>query len=556
LRLLPCKFVFIVYSLGFRAAAIIKTIIITMKSSKIVLAAIIIVLIIVMIYALVKKPAWSEPSYWLAHFIESPEKVYQRSGGTFDEEAALALDRTTGRQNPNPGEHLLAATIITQNILGQEHRPEIDRNGNPTNRAVERAQLRHDMFGRARDHYLAALRGLNRQMVRPVRPPRPRPLLNGQHATAQAPPRARRRPQPPPPDAGFIVDAALDFAVGGVMNAMQHDPILAVILGGDMHADPGDVLAQMTLFIDMDLAGAANQTRAQIVDQRREAAQQEAKTAAGGAAGAAVAAYVNMATQHTNDSQNSHDTGANGCLRGIMQRLRADQGDLTALPTLDDIESSIRVDWMRLAEGKQKDLDDALAVIVRARNGEKNVAIDATDDEVFRRVWKRADDPRNADMHHKLRQVYFDTLKDCWEVGGIAGRKIVCVNGRTSRMLGSLSMLDWDQRNWDVSTLEQFKNDVFIRTAAMITAEAEQAAKSSNPALAIVGRNYLAKTKEELDAAGEIDERVGDEFAKELKNKIDVLVDAYVAERNALSPGAIPAHMLEGIKFEAKAAVA
>ncbi len=521
-----------------------------MERSRIFLCALIIVLALVLIYAVVKKPVWSEPTYWLANFIESPSKVYKRSSGSFDEAAAIALDRATGRQNPSPADHLLAATIITRNIIGQEHRPELDRNGRPTNRAVERSQIRHEMFGRARDHYLAALQGLNQQMAQapdqqqPQRPNR----TNHRQRRRRAPPPA----QPPPPEAGFIMDAALDFAIGGVVNAMQNDPILAVILGGGQNAtmtDPGDILAQMTLFIDMDLAGAANQTREQVVNQRREAA----RRAAHGAAGAQVDAYMGMAMGHTNDPQNSHDSGVNGCLRGIMQRLREDQGGAD-LHSLDDISSDIRRDWMQLAGGSKKDLDDALAVVEKARLGEKNIAIDATDEEVLRRVWTRADDPKNADVRSKMRQSSFDNLKDSWEVG-VHGRKIVCSGGRTSRQLGSLSMLDHDKRNWEVSALEQFKNDIFERTKKLIAEQAELTAKSADPEMAKVGKSYLVMTKEEADAIGELNDGASKEFIQQLKAKINSAVDEYVAEVNVRAPGAIPAHMVEPIRMEACAAV-
>lgn len=520
-----------------------------MQRSRIFLCALIIVLAVVMIYAVVKKPTWSTPEYWLANFIESPSKVYKRSSGSFDEAAALALDRATGRQNPSPADHLLAATIITRNIIGQEHRPELDRNGRPTNRAMERSQIRHEMFGRARDHYLAALRGLNQQMAQtPDQQQQQRPNRASRQRRRRAPPPT----QPPPPEAGFIMDAALDFAIGGIMNAMQNDPILAVILGGDQNTtmtDPGDVLAQMTLFIDMDLAGAANQTREQVVNQRREAARQ----AAGGAAGAQVDAYVNMAVNHTNDPQNSHDPGVNGCLRGIVARLREEQNGVN-LPSLDDISSEIRRDWMRLAGGLKKDLDDALAVVAKARLGEKNVALDATDEEILCRVWARADDPKNADVQGKMRQSSFDNLKDSWETG-ITGRKIICVNGRTGRQLGSLSTLDHDKRNWEVSTLEQFKNDIFGQTKNLITEQAELAAKSRDPEMVKVGKSYLVKTKEDADAIGELDDGAGKEFIKQLEEKINVMVDNYAAEVNARAPGAIPTHMIDPIRMETIAAI-
>ena len=350
-----------------------------------------------------------------------------------------------------------------------------------------------------------------------------------------------------------MVDAALDFAIGGMANAVQNDPILAVMFGREQDTDPGDVLAQLTMFIDLDLAGIANQTREKIVEQRRSAAQQAA-AAAGGSAGARVDAYVGMAINHTDDPENAHDSGVNGCLRGIMSRLRAEQ-EGTTLPSLDDIERDIRANWMTYVEGDQKTLEDVLAVVTRARNGEKSVAIDATDEEVLRRIWARADDPRNAENTAKMRQASVDNLKDAWKTG-VVGRHIVCVNGRTSRQIGSLSTLDHDTRNWDVTTLEQFKNDVFEKTKALIEDEAQRAAESTDPVMAKVGRSYLVKTQEETAALGEIDPVAGEKFSEILRAKIDPMVDDYVQEVNTRTDGAIPQHFVAPIKAEAKAAIA
>src|SRR5205807_946238 len=82
----------------------------------------------------------------------------------------------------------------------------------------------------------------------------------------------------------------------------------------------------------------------------------------------------------------------------------------------------------------------------------------------LRGVWARADDPRNAATRGQMRQALFDSLVDAWEEG-IAGRKITCVNGRTTRILSALVLLDADERNWQVKKLEQFKNDIFEEAA-------------------------------------------------------------------------------------------
>ncbi|NBQ44183.1 MAG: hypothetical protein EBU23_17405 [Mycobacteriaceae bacterium] len=172
--------------------------------------------------------------------------------------------------------------------------------------------------------------------------------------------------------------------------------------------------------------------------------------------------------------------------------------------------ADIRRDGAKLSEGRPALVDDAVAVAERTRRGEKVLAIGATDEECLRRVWRRADDFRNAATRGQIRQAVFDALADAWEPGqfgglGGGGRHIVCVNGRTTRILAALVLLDWDQRNWGVKTLEQFKNDVFARAAAVIARVAKEAAAGPDAGLRAAAAAWQATTPAALEAAGATD---------------------------------------------------
>jgi len=510
-----------------------------MKASTAILVAALAVVLLLIIYAVAKDPTWARKSYWLANFIETPWKVYRRSNGTFDDAAQLALQRASGRQNPTPRDHLLSATVITRNILGQEHRPERTAEGAPTQASVERARLRRSMFDQAREHYMAALEGL--------RPPR----------------RAGRQAAAPPAallnqDTETILTAAIEFAFGGVAGLLANDPVLAAMLEEDwdfpanvtvLQGGPGGVY-----LVDQPLAAQASQLRDELMNARREAAREAAKEQ-GGARGVAVDTYVTLATQNTDDPQNVHDPGVLACLKAVVGRLRADQAGQD-LPTADAVIAAIRQNGEELSEGRPARVADAIAVAERTKAGERVVAMDVTDEECLRRVWLRAEDPRNGAVRGQMRQALFDALVDAWEEG-IAGRKIVCVNGRTSRILCALVLLDWDKRNWEVKKLEQFKNDVYDRARAVITAEAERAAAAPDPERRKAGRLYLAKSLADLEAVGEVPEAASERLADEMRDAIGRMVDGYVAEieTDLGAKGAIPPYMVADLKREAQAAV-
>lgn len=497
-----------------------------MKLSTILLGAALTLVIILVVYAVAQEPEWGQKNYWLAHYLENPWRVYRRSAGNFDDAAELALERAMSRAAPTPGDHVLAATVITRNILSQEHRPARDGAGAPTRAALERARLRRGMFDEARGHYMAALEGLR-------------------GADAAGPVRGGNEFDP---RAGFIIDAAVGFAFGGLDELLANDPILAG-LGWDFN--------HVTLFegfpVDQPLAAAAAQRRQDCVRERRAAAAAVAADE-GGARGAGVATYVELATQNTDDPQNTHDTGVLACLKGVVERLRADQGG-EPLPTPDEVAAGIRERAAELSGGRAHRVADVEAVIAQARLGERVVAIGATDAECLGRVWLRATDPRNAAVRGQLRQAVFDALYDCWEEG-IAGRKIVCVNGRTSRILSALILLDWDRRNWEVKKLEQFKNDIYARAASVIAAEAARAVASDDPETQRAGQLYLAHTAGDLAAAGEVPDAVVERLAEQMRVAIGAMVDAYVRELEDLGVrGAIPPYMVAAVAEEAKAAV-
>jgi len=298
------------------------------------------------------------------------------------------------------------------------------------------------------------------------------------------------------------------------------------------------------------IAAAAEERQAQAIAARREVA-----AAAGGRA-AKAAAYVDLAQQNTSDTQNSHDVSVNGAKRRIVAALRADQASLK-LPSLDEVTDELRARGPAFSRDPHSGsprpaiVTQALDVVMRARNGEFSMAAEATDAEVLQRVWLRTKDPRNKANRRKLQQSVFDALADCWE-RGTGHDEMQCVDGRISRLLGSLALLDHDAGTWDIRRLEQHKNDIFEKTKKVIDRMARAAAEQDEDAeLKKVGRSYTAATAQELAAVGATDDKVEEEFKGRLREAIRQMVDAYDRDH----PAAIPRRSLEGIKKEAVAAV-
>jgi hypothetical protein len=358
------------------------------------------------------------------------------------------------------------------------------------------------------------------------------------------------------PGTAAIIDATIGFAYGGALGLLTDDLLLGAILAEDWDINAaegvnGVIFAGGGRRVDLQLAQAAQQNHADMVTARRAAALETAH----GRPREATDAYIGLAVQNTQDSQNVHDSGVIACMRGVVERLRAEQPSLDELPTTGSIIGAIDREGDKLSEHRPQLVSDVVGVVRRIQRGESIYALKATDEECLRRVWLRAEDPRNAANKDALRQALFDSLLDAWEDTPM-GRQIVCVTGRTARILSSLVLLDYDERNWVVKRLEQFKNDIFERARAVIAKLAEEAANSDDPSRAAAGRAYLAKTAEEMNAVGEVDEASTEALSRSMREAVGAMVDEYVADVAASgAEGAIPEYMVDTVRAEAQAAV-
>jgi hypothetical protein len=509
-----------------------------MKAASALLVAVLVVLLIVVVVAVARDANWAEEEKDDGE--TRAAKLYRASDGSFDAAARAAVRAAiVETPNPTPADRLLAANVITNTVLNREAPAARD-----VTAGRARARQRLDLYGVARRQLITALDD----------------AAAGAGGGADA----------------IIVDAAAGFAHGALAALFANDPLLGdvVFFGGG----PGHVLGggpdmmhgwplQDGILVDFDMDGAARwldapvaaragALREQLVDTRRR----EARAVAGPARGAVADTYVALATAHVDDPQNVHDHSVLSCLRGIVERLRADQGPVESLPPVDAVIGEIRAAGDTLSRAtphtppRPQRVADAVAVAERTKAGERVVAVGATDEECLRRVWARASDPRNAANRGAIRAAVFDALVDSWEG---TPRHIMCVNGRTGHILGALAMLDHDNRNWIVERLEHFKNSIFARTRDVIEREAAAAAASPDAELAKAGRLYLAKTAAEAAAAGDPADEAVDRLAATMRAAIAAMVDEYAGaiDGNLGTEGTIPPYMVESIKKEAQAAV-
>lgn len=304
-----------------------------------------------------------------------------------------------------------------------------------------------------------------------------------------------------------LITAGYRLALGGGPNLEQVD--LHEI---EDFADETPIAVQLALRRDIDIVHNERRRRAHIRRQEREAQRARAggETAAAnapvegdprragnlakgdapGARGAlhdprkagnlakddifaatdiAVERAADMAPEQTWKSlpQNVHDSSVNKGLRKTLRLLAADNGAQTS-PA-----ASIAAAREFVAEHfAGQEAFAASSVLDTVARGDKISTFSSQEDTIFSLVWERTGHPRNRAAAHDLRVMLIQALIDAHN-----NDSPVCINGRCARYIGSLAVLDFDERAGRALTYDACKNQVYA--AAQKVLETELAANPS-----------------------------------------------------------------------------
>ncbi|NBU05670.1 MAG: hypothetical protein EBT39_04915 [Sphingobacteriia bacterium] len=293
--------------------------------------------------------------------------------------------------------------------------------------------------------------------------------------------------------------------------------------------------------------------RDNLIQTRQNTAREHTATA-----NQAVANYLDLAAAPTNDAQNVHDHTVLAGFKLILERLKIEAGTIAPI---EDIINEIKKKARMFSDNRPQLTMSALSVIDKMQEGEIITALEingepTTDLLCLQLVWSRANDPNNSEKQDVMKQAIFDNLLDCWENDILTGeRKIVCVTGRATRMLSSLTLLDYDSQNWEVKKFEDFKQEIFKNVKKIIMDEATKASNSTNTDMQNAGRSYLATTREELENIPQVTEEAVANLNMQIKESISTMIDSYVADLETSFSTDIPQYMKNSVKKEAMSAV-
>lgn len=489
-----------------------------MEFGDIIFALIIILFILIIVFMVKDTPkTWNilTPDFWLSHFVENPERVYNRTLGYFDHPAQMALDRA--RQKNTAGSHALAGTIIARNII----EPQLTQRHDQL-QVFNPAELQ-TYYNEAVEHYTIALIEHT--------------VLDNTPAIGERP-RTRLTPYITEYRGEINYDTQHQIIVNDIIDFTATIFLLQTAMGL-MNINIGNI---------DELLEMANNRQDELIAERREVALANSKSRA-----AATVDYVVNTEIHRDDTQNVHDPGALAHAKGIIDRLKSDSKD-GAIMAKFAIRDELLLNADEYSNNRPLIFDEVMAVIAKLSTDNKIVKLDSSDEECLCLIWSRANIPENAANQKLIKQAIFDNLYSCWE-SGYAGREIVCSTGRVLRILSSLTTLDHDKRNWEITLLDEHKNEIMKIVGAKIVSIAIKEKNNANDGIKKAAYHYLAETKEQLDAIGEIDPEGEKTLQEIMKTEVLHTIETYFTSLTERGMAPLSDYYIESIKKDAIAAI-
>ena len=394
------------------------------------------------------------------------QRLLEISNGTFDEPAQQALEELD-LPELTPGQHAIRGNILRYNILeGPRHIP--------------RDRMQRRQFGRMVQDYERAVRGLGgaaRGLGGAARGLGGRVMTDG------------------------IRDDEVPVEII-INNAMTLNDIFGPAVRDPIEED-FDIL-QMMIMLHGAIVENVPAVRQNLIEQRVS----EAVTGAGNRAEAVTAA---LAPRFNVDLQNVHDTKINGDLNEILHKIST-QVDVDA-----ELASAKQYLQTEYDEAKRQKALDVLKVVER---GETISTYKDTEDHIFALVWKRCRAPGNDRAVMQL--AVAESLADCYDGDPLT---IVCINGRCSRVINSLALLDYDPSITGAMTFEAYRNLVMRETKEIFDKALKAAEESEDAAMRGVAAAYD-------NPSLEMDTDAENRFKDGIKIAIDNMLAGYTDKFN------------------------
>lgn len=229
-------------------------------------------------------------------------------------------------------------------------------------------------------------------------------------------------------------------------------------------------LEQLMLILDATVNNHAGVIRQEIIEDRKHEAVNTASTR-----GEAINRYFTNAQKYTDDRQNVHDSKVNSDLREVLFKFKNSSKDpISPIRSINEIREYIRGEYSHDPNNRSK-IPSAEIILNTISAGDYIGTYSDREDNILAYVWERCKHPNNRENSTLMREAVVNALAD-----GVENNIPVCINGRCSRVLNSLALLDYDPTVNGAMTFEAYKNQIYQETKEIINNEISRARNSAD----------------------------------------------------------------------------
>ena len=269
-----------------------------------------------------------------------------------------------------------------------------------------------------------------------------------------------------------------------VINAALNDYLFALgaLVQGDDNIDFELIRARQLADETIDFFPEAQVIMFGITPATRDTAQRRLERAVEGAETKkqVIDKFYDESVKYTSDGQNVHDSKVNSALISIHKKIANSTPNVQE--AISDLKKSITISKNPDIAAKKDAALGTIEYMLRINSYITNIGANET--TILTDTWTRITDKRNATNYELLFEALTNALADCKEGAGY-----VCAGGRSSRVIDSLSMLDFETTGSPM-TLEMYKNEIMEETKKIFNDEITLAAASKDEKLKAVGDSY------------------------------------------------------------------
>jgi hypothetical protein len=188
-----------------------------------------------------------------------------------------------------------------------------------------------------------------------------------------------------------------------------------------------------------------------------------------------------------NDPDNVHDTTLNEQLRKYIEDIIEDNNRFPDIPIVNF--HNIRKIYKESSDDRKHNV---LKVLDKFTNLTNSFTGGYSEIEILQQVWKRQNIPPNTNNSAQLFNSITDLLNQCYE----GKDNIKCVNGRVTRMIQSLHLIDYLDYLGEFKTRDIYKNEILDKASHIINKKLHEYAQSEDLKLREAAQLFLGITND------------------------------------------------------------